>query len=437
MVIQLRMSEDNSPEYELRNTSDDDLSQSSNAIASRPPASPIAPSPARNSTDLPLSPDTWKALKLDDYLTNYPGGANLTLQDYAFAHQAQNFICGIGEGCHAGQLGNPVSAPDWYVLYAAQEWNAVQNSIYTAIGFAVSMVQATAGSMITDLFGTKSHSVFFYLQDFFILISAVAFTVAMISIFAGAATVLVASVAAGAIAAGASSVFTGVNLYQSWDRTPDAFTRWSSYVYYLSEWQSKVQDKLANMTSTTIQSGISSPLGIANALKGGVFLNGTQVAEQQDVQKQIEKTLAVRILVDIIRTQGGYVTYKSDPCNGKGPNGAWKGDEYLSFCKDGTMMNIVKANGKKTDNKWYNARAIADKYNITTEYLVTQSWNCFQKYKTFGYDPYRNATLPTDPNSECVANLPVCDCTDPAIVRARHKGHSTTRACREQGKLPI
>jgi hypothetical protein len=57
------------------------------------------------------------------------------------------------------------------------------------------------------------------------------------------------------------------------------------------------------MTSTTIQSGISSPLGIANALKGGVFLNGTQVAEQQDVQKQIEKTLAVRILVDIIRTQ--------------------------------------------------------------------------------------------------------------------------------------
>jgi hypothetical protein len=77
---------------------------------------------------------------------------------------------------------------------------------------------------------------------------------------------------------------------------------------------------------------------------------------------------------------------------------------------------------------------------------------------------HQNRTLPTDPNSECVANLPVCDCTDPgkadvsiattlrvseklilpvekcnpaAIVRARHKGHSTTRACREQGKLPI
>jgi hypothetical protein len=43
--------------------------------------------------------------------------------------------------------------------------------------------------------------------------------------------VLVASVAAGAIAAGASSVFTGVNLYQSWDRTPDAFTRVSHVSY--------------------------------------------------------------------------------------------------------------------------------------------------------------------------------------------------------------
>ncbi|WAR61757.1 hypothetical protein PtB15_12B447 [Puccinia triticina] len=297
----------------------------------------IVPSPLRNSTGLPLSPQTWNALKIDDYLAHYPGGSNLTLQDYAFSHQAQNFICGIGEGCHAGQLGNPVTAPDWYVLYAAQEWNAVQNSIYTAIGFAVSMVQATAGSMVTDLFGTKSHSIFFKLQDIFVLLSALAFTVAVLSIIIpGPPGLIVGSVIAGAIAAGTSTVFTGINLYQSWDRTPDGFTRWSSYVYYLSEWQSKVQDKLANMTSTTIQSGISSPPGIANVLKGGIFLNNTQIEEQQNVQKQIERTLTVRILVDILRTQGGYVTYSSDPCNGKGPNGAWHGDDFLSFCKNGT-----------------------------------------------------------------------------------------------------
>ncbi|KAI9610775.1 hypothetical protein KEM48_004751 [Puccinia striiformis f. sp. tritici PST-130] len=374
----------------------------------------IVPSPPKNAADLPLNSDTWNALKIDDYLAHYPGGANMTLQDYAFSHQAQNFICGIGEGCHAGQLGNPVAAPDWYVLYAAQEWNAVQNSIYTAIGFAVSMVQATAGSMVTDLFGAKSHSIFFRLQDLFVLLSGLAFTVALLSIVVPAmAPFIVGSVVAGAIAAGTSTVFTGINLYQSWDRTPDGFTRWSSYVYYLSEWQSKVQDKLANITSTTIQSGTT------------------------NVQKQIEQTLTVRILVDILRTQGGYVTFKSDPCDGKGPNGAWHGDDVLSYCKDGTMMNIVKAKGKKTDNKWFNAGVIANKYNITTEYLVTQSYNCFQKYKTHNFDPYRNGTLPTDVNAECLANLPVCDCTDPAIKKARRKGHTTTRACRDQGKLPI
>lgn len=67
-----------------------------------------------------------------------------------------------------------------------------------------------------------------------------------------------------------------------------------------------MQDKLANITSTTIQSGISSPLGIATVLKGGAFLNNTLVEEQENVQKQIEKTLAIRILVDILRTQVCY-----------------------------------------------------------------------------------------------------------------------------------
>jgi len=414
------------------------LSQTSNGIALPRSASPAAPPLSRNSTDLPLSPETWNYLKIDDYLSNYPGGSTLNLQDYAFSHQAQNFICGIGEGCWAGQQDNPVTAPDWYVLYAAQEWNSVQNSIYTAIGFAVSMVQATAGSMITDLFGSKSHSIFFHLQDLSLLLTALVLTVTAITVITqGPASLIVGSVVVGALLGGASSVFTGINIYQSWDRTPDGFTRWSSYVYYLSEWQSKVQDKLANITSTIVQSGISSPQGIATVLKGGAFLNNTRVEEQENVQKQIEKTLAVRILVDILRTQGAYVTYKSDPCKGKGPNGAWAGDDYLSFCKDGTMMNIVKAKEKKTDNKWYNARVIADKYGISTEYLVTQSFNCFQKYKAFNYDPYQNGTLPLDVNAECVANLPVCDCTDPAIQKARRKGHSTTRACREQGKLPI
>lgn len=155
------------------------------------------------------------------------------------------------------------------------------------------MVQATAGSMITDLFGSKSHSIFFHLQDLSLLLTALVLTVTAITVITqGPASLIVGSVVVGALLGGASSVFTGINIYQSWDRTPDGFTRWSSYVYYLSEWQSKVQDKLANITSTIVQSGISSPQGIGTVLKGGAFLNNTRVEEQENVQKQIEKNLS-------------------------------------------------------------------------------------------------------------------------------------------------
>ncbi|MBW0463968.1 hypothetical protein O181_003683 [Austropuccinia psidii MF-1] len=397
-----------------------------------------APYDPNRTSNLPLTPDTWNKLRLDDYLLHYQGGQNLTLQEYAFAQHAQNFICGIGEGCHAGQLGNPVTAPAWYVLYATQEWNAVQNSIYTAIGFAVSMVQATAAALVTDLFAPEHRSVLFKLQDVFVILSAIAFAVALGAIIATApAAVIISTVVAGALAAGTSTVLTGINLVQSWDHTPDHFTRWSNYAYYMSQWQSKVQDQIANSTASVIRSGISTPGGISGVLKGGGFLSEIQIQPISAIEQDIKRTMTVRILVDIIRSQNGYVTYKSDPCKGKGPNGAWAGDDYLSFCKDGVMMNIVKAEGKKTENRWHNAHLIAKKYGITTEYLVTQSYECQKKYKDFGYDPYRNGSLPSDANAECIANLPVCDCSDAAVKRAKAKGHTTTRACREQGKLPI
>lgn len=53
-------------------------------------------------------------------------------------------------------------------------------------------------------------------------------------------------------------------------------------------------------------------------------------------------------------------------------------------------MNIVRAYGSKTLNTWYNANLIQTKYNTTTEYLITQSLECQQKYQVFGYDPYKN-----------------------------------------------
>lgn len=98
-------------------------------------------------------------------------------------------------------------------------------------------------------------------------------------------------------------------------------------------------------------------------------------------------------------------------------------------------MNVVLARGSKTENSIENAKIIAAKLGFTTEYIVTQSWNCQVKYQKFEYDPYRNAwviddlpvlhvwslklsnarlhsPLPSDPNQDCVMNLPVCDLSD-------------------------
>jgi hypothetical protein len=144
---------------------------------------------------LPLQPATWNRLNLDQYLANYPGGQNYTLtvswpltlwldllpypsahvvpvplkqkrqicfQDYALSVSVQNWVCGIGEACDAQQVSeaftiqfctlltritislqpcNPIPGPQWEVLYAVQNWNLVQNTLYNAIGMAVSMTQ--------------------------------------------------------------------------------------------------------------------------------------------------------------------------------------------------------------------------------------------------------------------------------------------------------
>lgn len=78
---------------------------------------------------LPLTPDLWEQLGLDEYLRTYPSGNNLTLevmisshkirnftlfiqrcffwlkQEYAEKVGATNFVCGIGKTCNANQVG--------------------------------------------------------------------------------------------------------------------------------------------------------------------------------------------------------------------------------------------------------------------------------------------------------------------------------------------
>jgi hypothetical protein len=121
---------------------------------------------------LPLTVDTWNQLKLNDYLSKYPGGDKLNLQvchfhlfeiwlarfayyqstllswsifpesqDYATKVNITNFSCGVGAACNVGQPCYPLETVDWYILFAVQQWNSYLNIYYEAVGYGIAIVE--------------------------------------------------------------------------------------------------------------------------------------------------------------------------------------------------------------------------------------------------------------------------------------------------------
>ncbi|CAH7690219.1 hypothetical protein BY996DRAFT_4593034 [Phakopsora pachyrhizi] len=434
-------------------TADGSASQTSPTV---PQANVTAPStivPGSNHTNpcelMSLSPSTWTQLKLNEYIANYPGGKNLTLEQYADSLSIQNFRCGIEEGCNVGEICNPAAAPDWYVLFSVQEWNNCMNSVYKAVHYATSVVQDTLALMISALVD-KNKSASEWTFDIAVLGALVASFAAVVGLGASALIALgylgilygtlvnfgILSLLAGNIAAASFSLSTLLG-----QAPPDkkSFIKWGSIGRIFSTWESDMHMMIVNTTQTVINAPISSPEGISGIVKDGTFMYSVQPKSTADLQIEYASVIQARALVMVLRSMGAYVTRGSDKCEGSGPNGARGDKDELSFCTpDKIMMNIVLAQGGKTKNKIRNAEQISAKFGFTTEYIVMQSWNCQKKYNQFEYDPYRSKPLPSDPNDDCVINLPVCDLTDMRIERVRHKrGHSTTKACRVQGGLPI
>ncbi|OAV87179.1 hypothetical protein PTTG_29533 [Puccinia triticina 1-1 BBBD Race 1] len=114
------------------------------------PQPPPPPLPVNNSPLLPyecdrkpLSPETWKELRIDDYLRNYPGGLEVNLTVFAAQNKALNFECGLNLFCSAGQLCSPINGRAWWVLAAAEQYTMYHNSLYTAIAFAAGQTKGT------------------------------------------------------------------------------------------------------------------------------------------------------------------------------------------------------------------------------------------------------------------------------------------------------
>ncbi|EFP81933.2 uncharacterized protein PGTG_08182 [Puccinia graminis f. sp. tritici CRL 75-36-700-3] len=416
------------------------------------PASVSAPTPPSTPSDphacqkLPITPDTWKLLDIDNTLQRLPGGQNMTIAQYAAANGAGNFICGIGENCNAGQLCHPVKAPAWQVLYATQEYTAFTNALTDSINYALSQLQAIAASMSQDLVENIADSrlevdLKWLFTDMYRGIAYGATALFIISftaksfggIFEVAAMILFLT----GVGAGIAAWFQGAPKTAS-------FVSWSKLSFYITQAQGELATRITEATEKTFKAGITSENGLAKILAGGHFFTpASPVGIMETTEKSIMQIVQGRLLARLLRAQNAYITISPDDCHGKGPGGSREGNDVLSYCDPGQklLFNVVRAHKKKTINTIYGASAVTNKYGFTVEFIVKNSWECQKKYGNFEHDVFADASKvsPNDMMStDCIINLPVCDMRDDYVRNLKFSRHKTTTyACRKGGGLPI
>ncbi|CAH7688587.1 hypothetical protein PPACK8108_LOCUS23562, partial [Phakopsora pachyrhizi] len=387
---------------------------------------------------LPLTPDLWKSLNLNDYLLNYPDGNKLTLENYAEKVNATNFDCGIGKQCNANQICLPVRAPDWYILVAAQNWNAFTNEMYQATAFAMEIVLGLSSSIVNE--------VAFHELDY------LAIEGTLLGLFAGLCGAIPGFLYPPAFGffgpkiwpfiQGGTGLIAGLawtyhNIYAT--GPADEFSKTTDVQNLLAKAQSQAQAKIAEDARKVLQNGISSEDGLYGVLKDGIFLNNHRsISEfsERDIQDAITMVARARLIAGIWKATNCFVVRGNASCTQDGPDGTFPGNDVLSYCdENGIMMSIVQSKKGILVEHFKYAPLINQKYNFTAKYFTQHSWDCQQKYGKYGYDPYLSRALPPDPEAECIVSLPVCDLTREDIKRKKEK-EGILKACRDVGNLP-
>ncbi|OAV95694.1 hypothetical protein PTTG_12777, partial [Puccinia triticina 1-1 BBBD Race 1] len=216
----------------------------------------------------------------------------------------------------------------------------------------------------------------------------------------------------------------------------DTFTKWAHYEDQIAHWQANAQTKIGERMKEFIESPVSSPKGLLGALAGGDYCRNNQKLDSNDLEQKLSRILTIRMAGQILRAKNGFVTINSDRCRQNGPNGAFSLDDgWLSYCDrpDGTMMNVIYNDHGDSGNKFYNAKLLVEKYQITAEFITKQAVECSKLGKGPDYDPYADGTnLSMDENAPCLINLPVCD-TSAHVVHKKRKHTTTPKACQAGG----
>ncbi|CAH7688503.1 hypothetical protein BY996DRAFT_4495306 [Phakopsora pachyrhizi] len=153
---------------------------------------------------LELTPELWKASKMDEYMSSHPTLQSQTISQFAASVGMPNFFCGIGLECMAGQLCYPVIGKDYLILYSIQQWNNYMNSMYRIVADVINSLMMASSSIVTDFIplGIKTEGSLFGWAIATIVFAAV-------GMFTGpAAPLLVSTKAAGETLKGAALLAT-------------------------------------------------------------------------------------------------------------------------------------------------------------------------------------------------------------------------------------
>ncbi|KAG0139254.1 hypothetical protein CROQUDRAFT_726637 [Cronartium quercuum f. sp. fusiforme G11] len=385
-----------------------------------------------------ICPSLWSELNLNQYLLNYPGGDQISLEQLAVNSKLLNFDCGIDKMCYAGQLCSPVRGKDWYVLVAAQEWNSFMNIMYQAIGFSMTMMQGVIPSMIADFFPDENDdwAIAKAYLTFFSNLAKVHPTEGHISNTKWWMQLIQGQIG---LSAGEANVMD----YSIVPDPKNQHDKWTYFIYQLSKNQDLIQNQLTKSSEEIISAGISTENGILGTLKDGQFLIDHVhyrkfINFAANEQNQMKLSIELHLLSGIWEKQKYFITRGSHACDKSGPNGAFDGENELSYCgPDNIMMNIVKVGeGDKLINKVYNGKLVLDKYNFTSQFLIERAWNCQKQSNEFEFDVW-NSSTPIKIDSECSFNLPVCDLTRPDLHELGRHPNKVVEICREKCGLPL
>ncbi|POW11862.1 hypothetical protein PSTT_04906 [Puccinia striiformis] len=484
--------------------------------------------PNINNTQCQLYPTTiesWKQLEVDQFLSNFPGGKDTSLDDFTFGNHITNFVCGLGENCLAGQQCLPFQGSLWFTLYSLQEWNLYVNSLYDATTAAVAQIkdlhekQATrlailltmvTGSVIlglaTGLFGPVLFPAWGVATEAELLEEEAPVADEMFQstmhiherrsltkrslpaadhlspdavyesqkTLAGKLQGLGGSFGASSrtgtsdlqrsketllyltkqsvwaelvvsVLSGDEKAFLRIknNLVSAYEPTEDQrllkrsapqdipkdhFATWNVINAYLTSFCDHLKSVIAVTSQIGVTAPISSDEGVWGIIRGGKFLSPNPNMSQ--LQDKLRETMRLSALAQVLKSMNVFVTIGSDKCNDKGPNGAWRGKNKLSYCSpEGLMMNLIRASNKKSVNKIVNANLITEKYGYTVEFLAQSAWSCQEHNLKIAGRPSPEGLKP-DSKVGCTFDLPVCDTRIPEVAKLRKKHKSTVVACR-------